>query len=230
MAILSTSNNQFAQTFTVNQQSGSYILLSTANKYLNKDIQITTNVKQAVSTSDTASADTTLYTTDGSNAGVNIGAVTNVVGTKVTTEPTSGYYVALTVSGSGNSKITTAGWIATGSLGTASTSETQYYPIQAGAYSTSGGGLTANTGYANVTANACYTGGTYDTTDSVSISSQSSDTEGYYKITVEGYGNVKRAAIKKTASTAGYIPVNTSGTQTSAATNKNSNKGIVILE
>ena len=229
MAILSTSNNQFAQTFTVNQQSGSYILLSTANKYLNKDIQITTNVKQAVSTSDTASADTTLYTTDGSNAGVNIGAVTNVVGTKVTTEPTSGYYVALTVSGSGNSKITTAGWIATGSLGTASTSETQYYPIQAGAYSTSGGGLTANTGYANVTANACYTGGTYDTTDSVSISSQSSDTEGYYKITIEGYGNVKRAAIKKTASTAGYIPVNTSGTQTSAATNKNSNKGYAYL-
>lgn len=229
MAKLPISDGQFAQTFTVNTKTGSYIILSTANTYVNKNIKITTNVKSAVAVADTATADTTLYTIDGANAGVNIGNVTNVVGTKTTTEPSSGYYLAVTASATGNSKITTAGWIDTGSLGAASASEIQYYPIQAGAYSTSGGGLTANTGYANITTNACYTNGSYDTSDSVDVASQSSDTEGYYKITVEGYGNVKRAAIKKTASTAGYIPINTSGTQTSAATNKNSKKGYAYL-
>lgn len=79
MAILSTSKGQFAQTFTVNQQAGSYILLSTANKYVDKDIKITTNVKLATSAKDTASASTSLYTTDGSNAGINIGATSGVV-------------------------------------------------------------------------------------------------------------------------------------------------------
>ena len=229
MATLNTSNGQFAQTFTVNQQSGSYILLSTANKYVDKDIKITTNVKLATSAADTATANTDLFTTDGSNAGVNIGAVSGVVGAKATTEPTSGYYIAVTASASGNSKITDAGWIAAGSLTAATASQTQYYPIQSGAYSTSGGGLTANTGYANITTNAYYSGGAYDNTDLISVNSQTTDTEGYYKITVEGYGNVKRAAIKKTASKAGYIPANTSGTQTSAATNLNSKKAYANL-
>ena len=154
MATLSTSDGQFASTFTVNQQSGSYILLSTANKYVDKDIKITTNVKSAVAAANTASADANVYTTNGSNAGVNIGKITSVVGTKATTEPTSGYYIAINASGSGSSKITTAGWIGTGALTAATTNNNiKYFPIRtAKATVTASGELTAPTAAAATTA------------------------------------------------------------------------------
>lgn len=104
--------------------SGNYnYLLRTKDTYLNKDITITTSTAAAVPEADNANADVTLFTTDGSNAGVNISAI---VGTKATAEPTSGYYLAF--KGSGRSKITTAGWIGTGALNT-STSDAKYFPI-----------------------------------------------------------------------------------------------------
>ena len=106
--------------------SGNYnYLLRTKDTYLNKDITITTSTAAAVPEADNANADVTLFTTDGSNAGVNISAI---VGTKATAEPTSGYYLAF--KGSGRSKITTAGWIGTGALNT-STSDAKYFPITA---------------------------------------------------------------------------------------------------
>ena len=71
------------------------------------------------------SADVTNITTDGSNAGVNI---SGVIGDKATTEPTSGYYVAFT--GTGSSKITTAGWVPTGALAS-KTSDVKYFPVTA---------------------------------------------------------------------------------------------------
>ena len=104
--------------------SGNYnYLLRTKDTYLNKDITITTSTAAAVAAADNANADVTLFTTDGSNAGINISAI---VGTKATAEPTSGYYLAF--KGSGRSKITTAGWIGTGALNT-STSDAKYFPI-----------------------------------------------------------------------------------------------------
>lgn len=83
-------------------------------------------IKVGVAAANTASADVNIYTTDGNNAGVNI---SGVVGTKTTTEPTSGYYIAMTASGSGSSKVTTAGWFQTGALTAASTTATKYFPI-----------------------------------------------------------------------------------------------------
>lgn len=154
MATLDILNNQFAQTFTVNEQTGSNILLSTANKYIDKDIKIITDVKSAITAANTASADAAIYTTDGSNAGVNIGNITNVIGTKATTEPTSGYYVAINASGSGSSKVTTAGWVNTGALAAASTNNNiKYFPIRtAAATVTASGELTAPTAAAATTA------------------------------------------------------------------------------
>lgn len=121
--------------------SGNYnYLLRTKDTYLNKDITITTSTAAAVSAADNANADVTLFTTDGSNAGVNISAI---VGTKATTEPTSGYYLAF--KGSGRSKITNAGWIGTGALNT-STSDAKYFPIAVKTVSFGGQTLT-NTNY-----------------------------------------------------------------------------------
>lgn len=94
-------------------------------------------IKQAVVAADTA--DVALFSTDGSNAGVNISAI---VGTKTTTEPSSGYYLAF--KGSGNSKITTAGWVTTGSL-TSTTSGAKYFPITAAAITASSTNATATT-------------------------------------------------------------------------------------
>lgn len=201
MATLNTSNGQFAQTFTVNQQAGSYILLSTANKYVDKDIKIITNVKLATSAKDTASASTSLYTTDGSNAGVNIGATSGVVGTKATTEPASGYYIAVTASGSGNSKITGAGWIAAGSLAAATATSTEYYPIQ-----TATGSVTMTKGNGSCTLQT-----------SANVTTSDTDTSGV-SVTFRGSGAVSATA---KITTAGYTPVNNSfatGSSTSSNT------------
>lgn len=71
----------------------------------------------------TNSADVVKYTTDGSNAGVNIASI---VGTASASEPTSGVYVAFT--GSGNAKVATAGYIPKDAT-TETTSTVKYFPI-----------------------------------------------------------------------------------------------------
>lgn len=201
MAKLTTSNGQFAQTFTVNTQTGSYILLSTANKYLDKDIKITTNVQSAVPAANTASADVNVSTTDGSNAGVNI---SGVVGTKATTEPTSGYYIAMTASGSGSSKITTAGWIGTGALNVASTTATKYFPITGASLTFSGGALNGKAATA-----------TFVNSDNKVISTASTDSYNN-GLSVLAKGTAGRAAVTYT-NTAGYIPAHTSAQNASSA-------------
>lgn len=96
-------------------------------------------IKTASPGADNSSADVTLYTTDGTNNGINI---SSIVGTKATAEPTSGYYLAF--KGSGRSKITTAGWITEGNLNT-STSDPKYFPITAAAITASCTNATATT-------------------------------------------------------------------------------------
>lgn len=202
MATLNASNGQFAQTFTVNQQSGSYILLSTANKYVDKDIKIITNVKQAVTAANTASADVNISTADGSNAGVNIASI---IGTKTTTEPTNGYYVAFTASGSGSSKVTTAGWVGTGALAAASTtSNIKYFPIPTATLTFSGGALTSQGAIASfVNAN----------NKVISTSSTDSYNNG---LSIQAHGAAGRAAVTYT-NNAGYIPAHSSAVTASNA-------------
>lgn len=90
-------------------------------------------IKTAVPATD--AADVNIYTTDGSNAGTNIGNISGVIGSKATSEPNSGYYIAF--KGEGNSKITTAGWIEQGSLNK-TTSAQKYFPIATAAASITG--------------------------------------------------------------------------------------------
>ena len=84
-------------------------------------------------------ANVVLYSTDGSNAGINI---SSIVGTAVDTEPSSGYYLSFT--GSGSSKIKTTGWMTQGTTLTAA-SKTRYFPIQAATITASCTNATATT-------------------------------------------------------------------------------------
>ena len=164
-------------------------------------------ITSGVAAANTASADVALSSEDGTNGGRNIAGV---IGTKATTEPNSGYYIAMTASGSGSSKITTAGWMPAGNLPTASTtSEIKYFPISTGTFEITGGGLTASTGYSSLSSDGYYNGVTYDTNDKVDITSQTSLVEGYYKVTTSGYGTVNRAKIAKRIVSAGYFPADT---------------------
>lgn len=138
----------------------------------------------------TDGADVALFTTDGTNNGVNISAI---VGTKATSEPTSGYYLAF--KGSGNSKVSTAGWFPTGSLST-TTSDAKYFPITAAV-----GTVT----------------GTNTVTPSASLSSSNvtlSDTNNGISVTATGGGTASVTA-SANITTAGYAP---SGTGFASAT------------
>ena len=178
-------------------------------------------ITAGVATANTANADITLFTDDGSNAGVNIFAT---LGAKATTEPSSGYYLAFKATGSGSSKVTTAGWFQTGALDAASTtSETKYYPVATAVYSVSGGSLSAASGYTGLSSDGYYDGSNYDTGDKIDITSQTSAAEGYYKVTASGYGQVNRTAITRQTTTAGYLPLDSNAITVSSTTNAKSN-------
>lgn len=164
-------------------------------------------IKVGVAAANTASADVNIYTTDGNNAGVNI---SGVVGTKTTTEPTSGYYIAMTASGSGNSKVTTAGWFQTGALTTASTTATKYFPITAGSC-TIAGGVLSTSGYTKSDLALTLTSGSDSNMSNISIGAKDTTNYAYYfKVNgstpaVSGTTSASVTAITDTH-TAGYIP------------------------
>lgn len=176
-------------------------------------------IKVGEATANTASADVNVNTTDGSNAGVNI---FSVVGTKATTEPTSGYYIAMTASGSGSSKVTTAGWLQTGALTAASTTATKYFPITAAGITYSGGGL-SNT--ANYTGTPTITLATNSSTNMINYRLGTQDITNYpYYFQIKattakltGTTTVTRADYKDTR-TAGYLPARSSTTVLSSTT------------
>ena len=112
---------------TINKKEGTVLTLSTEGKYAETDVSFNIGVKAGATAANTASADITAETTAGTNA-TNI---TSILGSKATSEPSSGYYIRMKASGSGSSKVTTAGWVATGTLAAASTTATKYYPVTA---------------------------------------------------------------------------------------------------
>lgn len=148
MSTLDITNNIFNKTFTLTKQNGSKFNFSTGGKYVDKDINLTINVKNATATSNSASANAALFSTDGSAGGINI---YSSMGEVTESEPSSGYYVGITASGSGNSKITSAGWINTGTLGTASTTKNKYFVINSAAFTVTASGSLANPLLANST-------------------------------------------------------------------------------
>ena len=137
-----------------------------------------------------ASAEITKTTTDNASTdGINVGAI---LGERTNAEPTSGYYISLQASGSGSSKITTAGWLpADQTLTSASTTAERFFPVTAAviAVSKTGGSITPTT--------------TLSKSNSVTWST--SDTSGVW-LQATGNGSVSNLSIKANVSTAGYIP------------------------
>ena len=108
---------------------------------INKSSVTYVPVNSAELSATNATADVSVYTTDGSEAGENISAI---VGEKATSEPTSGYYLAFTGSGSGGSAaVSKAGYAPTTlSKSVSVTSKTKYFPITAADYNTGSGTAT----------------------------------------------------------------------------------------
>lgn len=164
-----------------------------------------------------ANVSMSIITEDGSNNGTNIYSATQ--GT-TTTEPTSGYYLAFSITGSGSSKITSAGWFQPTTLGVASTTQSQYIKIKSGSVSFNPGSLSPSTGSSYLSNGGYYNGTSFDTTDTIDIS-RTSQAEGYYQLKTTGYGKVSRTTATCTK-TAGYI---TAGSSSSSARTVTSNSG-----
>ena len=171
-----------------------------------------------------AYAEIGLFTTDGTAAGVNI---SNIIGTKTNVEPTSGYYLAFSATGSGSSKVTTGGWFPANTvLPTASTTVTRYFPVTTATLAITGGDLTAATGHAALFSDGYYdgSGSSINANDKVELTQVSAG--GYYKITASGYGEVNRANIKKQITKAGYLPQDSDASISIASTSISSNTGV----
>ena len=144
------------------------------------------------------SADVALSTTDGSNNGINI---SNIVGDKSASEPTSGYYLAFT--GSGSSKVTTAGWFPEGAISNGTASATKYFPIVTGTYSASAAQNNAGTVTPSISLETAATS-SYGFTKT-----QPSGTSGTNYLTIDPSGTVTTQwSVTPTATidTHGYIP------------------------
>ena len=180
-----TSGDALTGTITISKRLGTLLTLSTDDKFVDKDIQFEINAQSAAVAAVSATADASVESTSGSGSGVNI---SNVIGTKSTTEPSSGYYVRVKATGSGSYSVTTPGWIDSGA--SASTDETVYFPVDAGAASVSG----SNT----VTPSASISG------SNVTLS----NTNNGVSVTATGGGTASASAVATTTA-AGYVPNNT---------------------
>lgn len=143
-------------------------------------------IKSGAGGANTASAEIEKTTTDSSSVGgTNIGSI---LGTRATSEPTSGYYISLKATGSGSSKITTTGWMTSGTtLTAASTTAERFFPVTAAA-----GEIT----------------GTNTVSPSASLAGSNvtlSDTNNGISITATGGGTASVTAAAK-INTAGYAP------------------------
>lgn len=169
-------------------------------------IPITTGVAAA----NASAASITIETTDDSSkAGIN---VQNILGTAADSEPTSGYFLRIKASGSGSSKVTTAGWFSTGALATSSTSTTKFYPVTAAGVTHTGGGISITTNYSGTpTVSAALTD---QTTTGVALTTTEPSSGYYLTITssstaLSGKTKATRAAYTETF-TSGYLPAKSS--------------------
>lgn len=173
---------------TITKKSGTILTLATNKTYVDKDVEFTIGAQSAVAAGNTAAADADVESTDDGNVGgVNI---SDAIGTKQTTEPSSGYYIRVLASGSGSSKVTTPGWLDAGALAPASTTSTKFFPVAAGS--------------AEVT-------GTNTVTPTASIAGSGvtlSNVDNGISITATGGGSASATATA-TSDDAGYIPANT---------------------
>lgn len=185
MPTLDNETTKWAGNITISKKTGTVLTLSTDDSYVEKDIELTLGVQSGVAVySATADADIASGSTSG---GTNI---SSSIGTKTTTEPTSGYFLKVNASGSGTGTVTTAGWFDTGASTPATASETKYFPVD---------GATASVS------------GTNTVTPSASISGSNvtlSNTNNGIAVTATG-GGTASASATATSTGAGYVPDNT---------------------
>ena len=231
-----TNGTALNGSFNVSKKSGTVLTLATDDKFVDKNIQFTIGVISGAAAAGSAAADADVESTDSSSiGGVNI---SGVIGTKQTSEPSTGYYIRVKATGSGSSKVTTAGWIDAGNLNTASTTATKYFPVAAAGITVAGGGLTNTSDYVGTpTVDVSLDS---QTTTGVTIT-DTKQTSGYYvKLTgtssaLSGTTTVTRAAVTDTR-TAGYLPARSStsivGSTTSSPTvtvNKGSKEKYLVI-
>ena len=231
MSNMTPETNKWVLDYSIAASGEKTFTLPSQNKFLDKNIEINITTPAGV-----------LSTNVDPSATSNVG----ILGTKTTTQPSSGHYI--TVSGDGTTTVSTAGFVASNATSTGT--GTAYYPLQAatftasgasivasadgyitsgttagtisnGTKTVSGGGLTAGAGSASASSDGYYNGSTYDTSDAVVLST--TEASGYYKITASGSGEVDRAAITSQVTSAGYFAADLSPVTESAATSLSSN-------
>lgn len=174
----------FTGEITLAKRIGTLLTLQTDDKYVDRDVKFTLNVQSGAGAANTASADASVESTSGSAGGTNI---SGAIGTKSSTEPSSGYYIRVKATGSGSSQVTTAGWLDTGAMGTASTDAVVYFPIAEATGSFSGTNV--------VTPSASVSG------SNVTLS----NTDNGISVTATG-GGTASATASVVSQTAGYVP------------------------
>lgn len=187
---MATLNSGTALTgsITITKRVGTLLTLATDDKYVDKDIQFTIDAQSAAVAGSSAAADADVESTSGSGSGVNI---SDVIGTKTTTQPSSGYYLRVKATGTGSFNVTTPGWIDAGGSSTSiEANETLFFPVTGGTASVSGN----NT----VTPSASLSG------SNVSFS----NTNNGVSVTATG-GGTASASATATTTAAGYVPNNT---------------------
>lgn len=165
---------------TLVKQLNTLLTLNTNGKYMDQDPQFRIGVLSGAAAAGSAAASADVESGGSSN-------IQEVIGTKTTTEPSSGYYIKIGATGTGNSQITAAGWMDAGTLATASATQTYYFPIQTALVSASG---------INIVSPSVSVSGT-----NVSLS----NTDNGISISVTG-GGTATAEITATSTQAGYIP------------------------
>ena len=189
---------------TVTKQTGTTLTLNQKGTYVPYDGYFNIAVQGGAGTVTIASTDASV---ESDSSGRNI---SGIIGTKASSVPSSGYYLKVAASGTGSSTITTAGWLDSGSLGTATASGSFYFPV--------------NSATATVS-------GTNTVTPSASVSGSNitlSDTNNGISITATG-GGTASASVTATGNQAGYAANGaTLGSNTIAGTSQSTTASTYI--
>lgn len=178
---------------TITKGTGTVLTLNAGGKYVADNSFFNIDVRQGVGAVTVASTDASV---ESDASGRNI---SGIIGQKTTSAPATGYYLKVQASGTGESTITTAGWLDTGSMGTATATSDKYFAVSAA---------------------AAVVSGTNTVTPSASVAGTNitlSNTDNGISITATGGGSAA-ASVSAVTSQAGYVPANeTLDTETIAA-------------
>ena len=178
---------------TITKGTGTVLTLNAGGKYVADNSFFNIDVRQGVGAVTVASTDASVES-DASGR-----SISGVIGQKTTSAPATGYYLKVQASGTGESTITTAGWLDTGSMGTATATSDKYFAVSAA---------------------AAVVSGTNTVTPSASVAGTNitlSNTDNGISVTATGGGSAA-ASVSAVSSQAGYVPANeTLDTETIAA-------------